>query len=84
MPVEFVTRVVDGKKVRLIVNTRSSLALKRAGVPENNWNLIDKTADQGVQRDITTRLMNNGLTEEGADVLRIGTRKGPPEYSVLD
>lgn len=79
VPVEFVNRVVDGKKVRLIVNTRSSLALKRAGVPESIWNLIDKTADQRVQWDITTQLMNNGLADEGVAVLRMGTRGRPPK-----
>ena len=84
VPVMFVTRVVDGKKVRLILNTRSSLALKRARVPESNWNLIDKSADAGMQRDITVRLKDNGLTEDGIDLIRIGTRKGPPEYSNLD
>jgi len=80
--VEYITHVVDGKKVRLIVNTRSSLALKRAGVPESNWNLIDTTAQN--KDKILQRLRDNNLPEDGTDVLRIGERKGPEDYSILD
>lgn len=42
VPVEYV--VINGNK--LIVNTRSALALKRAGIPETQWNLINKTKDE--------------------------------------
>ena len=84
VPVMFVTRVVDGKKVRLILNTRSSLALKRARVPESNWNLIDNSGVDKWEREINRRLRENGLPEDGIDLIRIGTRKGPPEYSNLD
>lgn len=67
IPVEYIER--DG--VKLIVNTRSSLALKRAGIPESEWNLINKTGDPLTEATITKRLAKNKLTEEGSDVLRI-------------
>ena len=84
VPVEYVVRTVAGRKVRLIVNTRSSLALQRAQIPQSRWNLIDKTADTELQNRMTARLRDNGLPEDGTDVLRIGTRNGPEEYSVLE
>ncbi|HEY3423569.1 MAG TPA: hypothetical protein VGL27_02140 [Negativicutes bacterium] len=67
VPVEYIER--DG--VNLIVNTRSSLALKRAGVPESEWNLINKTGNPLTEATITKRLAKNKLPDEGADVLRI-------------
>ena len=84
VPVAFVTRTVDGKKVRLIVNTRSSLALKRAEVPESNWNLIDKSGADELEREVTRRLRENGLPEDGTDLIRIGIRDGPTDFSNLD
>lgn len=62
--------VVDGADgVRLIVNTRTSLALRRAGVPQSSWNIVDMTSTQG--SNIADRLLRNGLSNEGTDVLRI-------------
>ncbi|MBI1842924.1 MAG: hypothetical protein HYR88_18950 [Verrucomicrobia bacterium] len=84
IPVQFVTRVVAGKQIRLIVNTRSSLALKRAQIPESKWTMVDMSADKDLQNRITTRLKNNGLPEDGTDILRIGNRDGSEEYSVLE
>ena len=67
--------VVDGADgVRLIVNTRTSLALRRAGVPQSSWNIVDMTATHGSK--IADRLIRNGLTNQGTDVLRI-TGWGP-------
>lgn len=53
----------------LIVNTRSSLALTRAGIPQRSWTLIDATATDAAA--IEARLSSNALTAEGTDVLRI-------------
>ena len=64
-PVQYVT--IEGS--RLIVNTRSALALMRAGVPRDSWRLIDATATDAAA--IEARLIKNGLTSEGTDVLRI-------------
>jgi hypothetical protein len=72
VPVEFVVR--DGN--RLIVNTRSSLALRQAGIPESQWSLIDRTAVPEVQARISERLLRNQLDNAGASTLRI-TGSGP-------
>jgi hypothetical protein len=55
----------------LIVNTRSSLALSQAGIPQSAWNLVDMTGNSKVMADIAARLSDNGLTTAGTDVLRI-------------
>jgi hypothetical protein len=77
VPVEFIVR--DGN--RLIVNTRSSLALRQAGIPEAQWNLINRTGVAEVEANITQRLLRNGLGNEGTDVLRItGSGSGASTY----
>ncbi len=58
----------------LIVNTRSSLALMRAGIPQSNWVLIDATESEGA--NIAARLIRNGLGPEGV--------AGHPEPEELD
>jgi RHS repeat-associated protein len=65
VPVRFVS--IGGNN--LIVNTRSSLALTRARIPQSSWTLIDATATDAAH--IEARLLRNGLTAEGTDVLRI-------------
>ena len=74
--------------MRLIDNTRSSLALTRANIPESEWNLIDMTHDITTQNKISNRLAANGLTDEGTEVLRIGDRVPATAeeefYSILD
>jgi hypothetical protein len=67
IPVEFLLR--NGQ--RLIVNTRSALALRRAGIPESQWRLIDRTGVPEVEALITERLWRNQLDTTGTDVLRI-------------
>jgi RHS repeat-associated protein len=67
VPVGYIVR--DG--ANLIVNTRSSLALRQAGIPVSQWNLVNQTGLSGVEAGITNRLINNGLTNQGTDVLRI-------------
>lgn len=67
VPVEYVE--IDG--TRLIVNTRSSLALRRAGIPPSQWTLIDRTGDPATMANITERLSRNGLDSSGADMLRV-------------
>jgi filamentous hemagglutinin len=67
VPITYIER--DG--VKLIENTRSSLALRRANIPESAWNLINKTGDLTIVAKITERLARNELTNSGTDVLRI-------------
>ena len=78
--------VVDGADgVKLIVNTRTSLALRRAGVPQSAWNIIDVTKTQSEK--IAQRLLDNGLTNRGTDVLTVGPRLRPgdaiPAFSIF-
>jgi hypothetical protein len=65
VPVGFV--VLEGNC--LIVNTRSSLALTRAGIPRSEWKLQDLTATE--TKNIQDRLVRNKLTAQGTDALRI-------------
>jgi RHS repeat-associated protein len=65
VPVQYVS--IQGND--LIVNTRSALALGRAGIPQNEWNLIDATQTQS--GNILDRLSSNGLTIEGSMTIRI-------------
>ncbi len=67
VPVEIVVR--DGN--RLVVNTRSFLALRRAGVSESDIRFIDRTGVAEVEARITERLAKNKLTSAGTETLRI-------------
>jgi len=67
VPVEYIER----DSVKLVVNTRSSLVLRRAGIPETEWNLVNKTGDAFTESKVTERLARNELTEEGTDAIRV-------------
>jgi len=68
--------VVDGADgVKLIVNTRTSLAIRRAGVPQSSWNIVDVTKPESGM--IARRLLDNGLTDRGTDFLTVGPRLRP-------
>jgi hypothetical protein len=67
VPVQVVT--IDGNT--LIVNTRSSLALYQAGIPESSWNIIDVSGNPDIVNAIEERLANNELTTSGTPTLRI-------------
>ena len=54
---------------QLIVNTRSALALTRAGVPQSEWTLAPDTPTHALP--ILRRLSDNRLTIEGTEVVRI-------------
>jgi RHS repeat-associated protein len=71
VPVQYVVK--DG--VQLIVNTRSSLALQRAGISREQWVMLDKSAVPEIQARISQRLIDNNLTTSGTSTLRI-TGKG--------
>lgn len=73
LPVEYLVR--DGNS--LLINTRSSLALKQANIPESSWSLINRTGVESAEAAMTERLLRNGLGSGGTDVLRItGAGKG--------
>ncbi|MBO0879434.1 MAG: hypothetical protein J2P17_03495 [Mycobacterium sp.] len=51
----------------LIVNTRSSHALMRAGIPRSEWIVRDVTGDERLERRLTAQLKRSNLTESGTD-----------------
>lgn len=55
----------------LIVNTRSSLALMQGGIPQTSWTTINMTGNAATEANIMQRLISNGLTTSGTDVIRI-------------
>ncbi|MBW8869301.1 MAG: RHS repeat-associated core domain-containing protein [Acidobacteriales bacterium] len=67
LPVEYLTR--DGNN--LIINTRTSLALRQANVPITEWKLLNLTGDAQAEAEMTERLTRNRLTSQGTDTLRI-------------
>jgi len=79
VPVKFI-RSRPFQKTALIVNTRSAVALRLAGVPVSKWNLIDATDEAGLKDYIyNERLPANGLEDDGIDFVN---RINGPEYSV--
>jgi filamentous hemagglutinin len=55
----------------VVINTRSSLALAQAGIPQSQWRIVDMTGDAATEAAIAARLDNNGLTNSGTSTLRI-------------
>jgi RHS repeat-associated protein len=71
LPIDVIAR--NGETISL--NTRSTLALRRAGVDPSDWVLNDVTGVPSMEQLLTERLARNGLSG-GTDVLRI-TGAGP-------
>ena len=55
----------------LILNTRSALALERAGVPRTAWSVTDRTGMDFFERALTAQLRNNRLSDLGTAAVRI-------------
>ncbi len=66
LPVDVIVR--NGETIGL--NTRSMLALRRAGIPVKDWVLNDVTGNPAMERLLTERLARNGLNG-GTGLLRI-------------
>lgn len=49
----------------LIVNTRSAVALIRAGIPISKWNIKNMTGDPATEARLQEQLNNNGLDDTG-------------------
>lgn len=62
---------IKKNSVMLIENIRSSLALRRAGIPFNKWNMTDMTGNGEITKMIIERLVRIGLGDTGIDVIRI-------------
>jgi hypothetical protein len=52
----------------LILNTRSSQALIRAGIPRSAWNVVDRTGQAAYEARLTGQLTRNGLTSYGTEL----------------
>lgn len=67
LPVDVISR--DGNLLGL--NTRSMLALRRAGISPSDWTMVDRTGQDAFEQLLEERLARNGLTNAGTDALRI-------------
>jgi hypothetical protein len=75
-PSELPVDVISRGDNRLGLNTRSMLALRRAGISPSDWTMVDRTGQGAFEELLTQRLARNGLTDAGTDMLRI-TGAGP-------
>ena len=66
VPIDYIVR--NGNT--LILNTRSSQALIKAGVPRSQWNAINRTGDAAFEARLTGQLNRNNLTEQGISTVR--------------
>lgn len=64
VPIDVIVR--DGNT--LILNTRSSQALLRAGIPREAWNVVNRTGQAGYEARLSGQLGRNGLTSSGTDL----------------
>jgi hypothetical protein len=70
VPIDYIIR--DGNT--LILNTRSSQALERAGIPRNQWYAVNRTGNALYEGMLSDQLTNNGLTSVG--VPSVSPKKG--------
>ncbi|MDP9280602.1 MAG: RHS repeat-associated core domain-containing protein [Chloroflexota bacterium] len=55
----------------LTLNNRSVVALRRAGVDLERWAVSDLTGNAQAEATLTSRLLSNGLSNAGTDVIRV-------------
>jgi RHS repeat-associated protein len=79
-PRDVPVNVVNLGSIGLAENTRSALALTRAGVPQSEWSLQERP-DMAVK--IFRRLIDNELSVEGSETLRI-RGSGVPKSSSIE
>ena len=59
----------------LILNTRSSVALIKAGIPRSNWNVVNRTGQEFYENLLSAQLQRNKLSNAGTNIIRqSGTR----------
>ncbi|MBV7270725.1 hypothetical protein KCG49_16170 [Winogradskyella sp. WHY3] len=66
LPIDVIVR--DGNT--LILNTRSSAALTKAGIPRNQWNVVNRTGQEFYENQLTNQLTRNKLTSSGTSTIR--------------
>lgn len=69
-------RVIASGENALIIDTRSSLALMQAGIPQERWILSNLAGNAAEESAMAARLTKNRLTRAGTDVLRITGGEG--------
>jgi len=57
-----------------ILNTRSSAALERAGIPRSEWNVVDRTGQAGYESRLTEQLTKNNLPNGTTIIRESGTK----------
>ncbi|WP_445148359.1 RHS repeat-associated core domain-containing protein [Baekduia sp. Peel2402] len=83
-PSELPVDVIKRRGELLAVNTRSTLALRRAGIEPSRWTIRDMTGNEAVENQITRRLARNEMSK-GSDVIRISgddVTPGSKDWSV--
>ena len=71
VPIDYIVR--DGNT--LILNTRSSQALIKAGIPRTEWNAVNRTGNVKFENMLSNQLSNNKLTTEGVETVTNSRRK---------
>lgn len=66
VPIDIVIR--EGNA--LILNTRSSAALTKAGIPRSQWNVVNRTGQEFFENQLTNQLTRNSLTSAGTSSIR--------------
>ena len=66
IPIDIVVR--NGQS--LILNTRSSAALTRAGIPRAQWNVVNRTGQDFFENQLTNQLTRNNLSSAGVSTIR--------------
>lgn len=70
VPINIVVR--NGQKY--ILNTRSSAALIKAGIPRSSWNVINQTGVTSFENMLTGQLTRNGLVNGTNTIRQSGTK----------
>jgi|GEM_PF-4647827 len=66
VPIDIVVR--NGQT--LILNTRSSAALTKAGVSRGSWNVVNRTGQEFFENQLTNQLTRNSLNSAGTSTIR--------------
>jgi hypothetical protein len=66
LPVNYIVQ----SGMRLILNTRSAVALISGGIPSTLWNVVDQTGDPFFESLLKNQLIRNALTDAGTDTVR--------------
>jgi hypothetical protein len=69
LPIDVVVR--NGQT--FILNTRSSVALTRAGIPRNEWNTMNRTGMSLYENLLSGQLRRNGLPNGTGTIRQSGT-----------